>query len=310
MGKADTKGHSRKRRRAWVPGIVAVCLLAYLVVALNQSSGRASERVCAGLRIAVNDTASLRFVTAAELGRELGSLPVSAKGMRLSDIYTDSIELLFSAIDKIEDVEAVRLTDGYIHVTVNPMRPVIRVFDSKGSYYVNRQGKRISADARYHVDVPVVQNNCRDTSFRITSLLPLVDHISNDSLLNSLVSMIKVESPTDVLLVPIIRGQVINFGTPDNFESKFGRISRMYAEVMPVKGWNYYDTLSVKWNGQVVATRRQKALPAPRFAPDEDEAEAEISTMLAGENVAPGQALPGRKAKNEKPIPANLKKNQ
>lgn len=30
---------------------------------------------------------------------------------------------------------------------------------------------------------------------------------------------------------------------------------------MPVKGWNYYDTVSVKWNGRVVATRRTKRLP-------------------------------------------------
>ena len=27
---------------------------------------------------------------------------------------------------------------------------------------------------------------------------------------------------------------------------------------MPVKGWTYYDTISVKWQGQVVATRREK----------------------------------------------------
>ena len=29
---------------------------------------------------------------------------------------------------------------------------------------------------------------------------------------------------------------------------------------MPVKGWTYYDTISVKWGGRIVATRRNKEL--------------------------------------------------
>lgn len=305
----ESKRNRRKRRTAISQAAVAICLLIYMVVALSYSSSRSHERECEGLRIAVNDTASLRFVTAAELGRELGSLPAESKGMLLSDIPTDSIEQILSAIDKIEDVEVVRLTDGTVHVTVNPMRPVVRVFDKNGSYYVNRVGKRISADARYHVDVPVVQGDFSDTTFRVVDLLPLIDYIGRDSLLNSMVSMIKVESPKDVLLVPIIRGQIINFGSPDNFDSKFSRLKRMYSEVMPVKGWNYYDTISVKWRGQIVATRRHKALPEVDFSQETDEEEADIGTMLAGESVAPGQALPGKKAKNDKSIPANKKKN-
>ena len=59
----------------------------------------------------------------------------------------------------------------------------------------------------------------------------------------------------------------------------------MYHKVLPVRGWDYYDTLSVKWGGQVVATRRLKSLGEPiiRFDregeadPDED-----ISTMVTG----------------------------
>ncbi len=42
--------------------------------------------------------------------------------------------------------------------------------------------------------------------------------------------MIKIDSPTDVMLVPIIRGQIINFGTPDNFDNKFRRLRRTYTE--------------------------------------------------------------------------------
>ncbi len=299
----------RQRRRALIHCVLSLVLLVYLVVALTLTSEAGDARVCTGFRIAVNDTASFRFVTPAELGRELGSLPANAKGMRLLDIDTDSIEHLLSHIDKIEDAEVVRLSDGQILVTVNPMHPVARIFDGKGSYYINRDGKRISADARYHVDVPLIQGHFADSTFTPMQLLPLIDYIAADTLWNSLISMVKVDSPTDVLLIPIVRGQVINFGEPKDFESKFRRLHRTYTEVLPVKGWNYYDTISVKWGGQIVATRRHKKLPQPRILSEEEEEQVDVGTMLAGDHVAPGQAIPGHAAKDDKIIPAAKKKH-
>ena len=121
--------------------------------------------------------------------------------------------------------------------------------------------------------------------------------------------MIKVDKSNDIILVPIVRGQVINFGTPDDFKSKFHRLERMYAEVMPVKGWNYYDTISVKWNRQIVATRRQKRLDKPKFIEEDDDEETDIATMIAGDGVAPGQVKAGVKAKDDKQIPASVINN-
>ncbi len=56
---------------------------------------------------------------------------------------------------------------------------------------------------------------------------------------------------------------------------------------MPVKGWDFYDTLSVKWGGQLVATRRVKRLHHAISAVDLD-AEKElpdIGTMLVGDSA-------------------------
>lgn len=295
------------RRGSVIPGLVSIGLAVYLVIALIFATRAGAERTCTGLRIAVNDTASFRFVTPGELAHELGDLPASATGMRLTDINTDSIEQLLAAIDKIEDAKVVRLSDGEVLITVNPMHPVARIFDGNSSYYINRQGKRISASARYHVDVPLILGHFDDSVFSPLRILPLVDYIAADSLWNSLVSMIKVDSPTDILLVPIVRGQVINFGEPKDFESKFSRLRRAYTEILPVKGWNFYDTISVKWGGQIVATRRHKQLARPRFLTETDDDADDVSTMQVAENVAPGQALPGKKAKNDRPIPATKK---
>jgi hypothetical protein len=56
-----------------------------------------------------------------------------------------------------------------------------------------------------------------------------------------------------------------------------------YREVMPKRGWNTFDTISVKWNHQVVATRRTKAVQQTIEAnPDDDEQAPDIQTMTVG----------------------------
>lgn len=292
-------------KSSWIFGTLSCLLIGYLVAAAFVTTGLAEQRMCTGVTITVHDTAELKFVTARELANELADFPSTARSRRLSTINMDSLEQMLQTIDKIETVSVNALTDGKIHIDINPMRPVARIFDDMGqSYYINRTGKRIIADARYHLDVPVVQGTFHDESFPAVNILPLIDYIASDSAWTHAISMIKVDSPRDVILIPVIRGHVINIGEPRDFPDKFARIQAMYRKVLPVKGWEYYDTLSVKWRGQVVATRRNKVLAAPVFDDHGEEEEVELSSMLAADGVAPGRTLPGQKAHDDMQIPA------
>lgn len=161
---------------------------------------------------------------------------VYADSTLLSSINIDSIERILSKIDKIEDVNCVVTTGGKIRISVNPLQPVARVFDGTGSYYINKIGKRISATARYHSDVPVITGHF-DSVFQPKDLLPLVNYLSNDSAWNSLVTYIKAENPRNIILIPLIHGHVINIGDMNNLDNKFYRLTRAYKEVLPVKGW-------------------------------------------------------------------------
>jgi len=256
--------------------LAVLAMAAYLFVALSFTSRNAAEQPCAGMCIVVRDSTAHPFVTAGELSRELGTLPSRLASMRLADIDIDSIEKVFESLDKIEDVRVQTLTDGRILVDVDPMEPVARIFPASGrSYYINRAGKRIAASPRYHIDVPVIQGQFDDSLLRAVDILPLIDYLDANPSWGALVSAIKADSPSDILILPVIRGHIVNLGRIDNLDSKFSRLKRFYEEVMPVKGWNTYDTISLKWAGQAVATRRIKTLPPP---PPVDEVEEDVDT--------------------------------
>jgi hypothetical protein len=136
--------------------ISSLLLVAYLVAIFFWVGDAFRGSQCTGMETYVADTATNHFVTIPEISREIDSLPSRCQGMLLRDINTDSIEKKLNSIDKIESASCVKLNNGKVIVSVNPMRPVARVFEKEVSYYINCEGKRISADARYFLDVPVI----------------------------------------------------------------------------------------------------------------------------------------------------------
>lgn len=258
--------------RSWIYAVNSLLMVAVIVVVTVLASSSADNRRCTGILIQVHDTASIKFVTPQELSRELGALPRLALMTPLSRINIDSLERELSRFDKIEDVQVQILANGKLLIDVHPMKPVARVFNSfdGSSFYINRQGKRINAEARYHLDVPVITGRFPDgAAFSPMSLMSLVDFIQSDPVWDDYVSMIKVDSPSDIILVPVIRGQVVNLGDTADYDSKFRRLRAFYQKVPSVKGWECYDTITLKWRGQIVAHRRNAVLEGPDIVPED-----------------------------------------
>lgn len=261
--------------------ILSVLLVIYMVVAFTITGNKAQQELCKGVDIDVHDDAGLKFVTVEDIVHEIGNENNKYLTMKVGDINTHKLENQLNAIDKIERVNCVFYNNSRLRIDVMPLVPVARVFNSGKSYYINREGKKMMADPRYQVDVPIIVGKFNN-QFKELSILPLLSYIKNDSTWNSLVSSIKINPQNnDIIIVPMIKGHVINFGDTTMIENKFARIKTIYKDVFPEKGWNYYDTISVKWNGQVVATRRKKHKvdKIATFADSIDEEAVEIETM-------------------------------
>lgn len=240
-------------------------LVGYLIFALPVTAKMASEDTFTGCRITVADSLNTRFVTQLEVSQECGDIMQWITTRKHSELSLNELETKLRASDKIEHVNVCVLNNGTLAIDVVPMTPVARIFDSKGSYYINSTGKRISADPRYHVDVPVVVGHFTDER-PATRLLPLLDHIAANPELDALVSTVKQDRNGDIIIVPTIRGHVINFGDTTLVDNKFTRVREFYRQVMPVRGWETYDTIAVKWRGQIVATKRDKSLAPTSLA--------------------------------------------
>ena len=95
----------------------------------------------------------------------------------------------------------------------------------------------------------------------------------------------------DIILVPVIRGHVVNFGDTSLIADKFARIKSFYNNVMPVKGWDYYESLSVKWRGQIVATRYDKPQASELYLATNEDYNEVTDSMLTTPPVYPQELI-------------------
>lgn len=259
--------------------VLALLMLVYLAVMIPLAKGNATSRPYPKVELAIADSTGADFVNADDIRREcrrhFGSLDsISARHIRLN-----RLEQVLAGLPQIESVNAAVLCNGNLRLDIVPMMPVARVFDGRRSYYINRSGKRIDANIDYHIDVPVVSGTF-DSGHSPAELLPVLDYIRSHPDINNLISAVSYDSNHDIILIPVIRGHVVNFGDTSLIADKFARLKSFYVKVMPVKGWDCYENLSVKWRGQIVATRYDKPQVAELdLAPEESISEVTDSML-------------------------------
>lgn len=273
--------------------ILKWCILAALLVYAAGMSvwahHEAARHVCTGIKVEVADSNQSDSVIKKGIVEELHRYNKRIVGTPLHELNTADIEKYLSRYNNFESVHCLISSRGQLVVNIVPLIPVMRVFYGGNSYYINKDGKHILSNAEFFSDVPIVTGNFHK-NFTPKQLLPLVRYIEQDAVLKDLVSMIEARDAANLILVPRIRGHVINFGDTTRLDEKKQALTLFYRQVMPYKGWEEYDTISVKFRGQVVATRRDKThLNQPEeFVEDEDLEEATLNDV--DETKLPGGA--------------------
>lgn len=254
-----------------------LALIAYAIGMAVWANARAAADVCTGINIDIKGNAKANDITLRGVEAELAGYPKKIKGEKLGTINTLEIENYLKRLSAFEDVSCVVNSQGVLQVNIMPMVPEIRVFDGTRSYYVNKDGKEMASKAEFYNDVPIVCGRF-SKELRPGYILPVTRFISRDSLLRQLIGQIVVNDRDNILLVPRISGHVINIGDTGRLVEKRKAIMTAYRNILPYRGWETYDTISVKFRGQIVATRRDKT-PLHPLAEIEEEVNPEEASL-------------------------------
>ena len=248
------------RRRTVINAVLACIVVVYIIIMVPVTNRAERNDTFKSLNIIINDDQNTGFLKKSDVLELVGDFTVGFDTLRRCNLNTLSVERRLNANSRVENSSCRILNDGTLAITVDPIDPVARVFDSKGSVYVNAVGKRVPAHHRYHIDVPVVTTPGIADSAMVGKLLPILRVIKSDPKANALVSSLRIDSRGDIIIIPNVVGHVINFGDTTLIDNKFKRLHVFYRDVMPQRGWDAFDTISIKWAGRVVATKRDKTV--------------------------------------------------
>lgn len=151
--------------------------------------------------------------------------------------------------------------DGVLRVVIEQKQPVMRVHDRRGAdYYVGPAGEVLPLSKHDVARVPVMTGDVTPfpeaaaDSFALDAYA-LAEALAADPLLGALVEQVDREGE-EYTLVPKVGTALYRVGDLDGLDEKLARLRAFLLGALPEVGWDYYETLDLRYGGQVVAKRR------------------------------------------------------
>jgi cell division protein FtsQ len=102
-------------------------------------------------------------------------------------------------------------------------------------------------------NVPELKNDSASWGLR-QQIVKLVSVIQSDTFWSAQISQVIVDSAGSFTLMPVLGDHKILFGDTSRIQDKFSNLFEFYKDVLNRIGWDKYETLDVRFSGQVIAS--------------------------------------------------------
>ena len=171
----------------------------------------------------------------------------------ISDIDFDLIEKALNEHPYIKKAEIYTDQNGQVNLYLKNRIPYVRVINSTDDFYLDSKMKMFPINDNYTENVMIISGKFILTDTKAKKLVTL---INNNDFWRSQITQIHFIDENDVLLITRVGDQLIEFGDLNNQEVKLKNLNIFYKKVMPVQGWQKYSKVSLKFNNQIVCTKK------------------------------------------------------
>ncbi len=247
----------------WVIGLSAT------VVSLAFTEVRQQRVLCKKIEININRDDENYFISKQEVLKILYSTGDSLVGTPIQKIPLSLLERLLKLNKYVENADVFIDIKGKLQVNLTQRKPVLRIMNANmQSYYLDEKGGKMPLSSLYSANV-LVANGAIDERYDglndsvqsglVRSLFYLGNVIRADKFWTAQVEQIYIEQNQDIILIPRLGDHKIVFGDTSNTLEKLNNLLVFYQKAMPKVGWQTYHTINVKFKGQLVCSRRDKA---------------------------------------------------
>lgn len=251
----DIKIHPRARQVLMVTAFVGVGL------GLVSAVGEKMNSQVTGMEIDVAVTEfSHSMISVKDMAEYVtSSMPELKEGSMLKTLDLRKLENILEEHPQVRNADVYLNTKNIIEVKIYQKEPIFRLFGiGKESFYLDNYGGEIPLSTHYTARIPVVvvEDFAMNSEELYRELIELKRELSKNLFVETLVDQVIIGDGGTITLVPLLGDFKIKIGTTKDLEGKFERLERLYKEKLIHKGWGYYKTIDLRFNGQVVAQKK------------------------------------------------------
>jgi len=232
-----------------------------MILILAFSTEKMSRVKCDELSVIIPDE-SPRFIDETEISRLVAQVEPSLFDKKLDEVNANVLEQKLKKVPEIKNAEVYRhITGDQMHfkgqlvVEVYQREPLFRVLNSEGDFYMDEEGVRIPANPAFTAKVLLVTGDADETFIR-KGIIPVVKHVRESDFLSAQIKQIQILPNMELIMVPLVGDQLIEFGDPLHYREKFRNLEALYEQVFNQQGWDLYNQISLKYKDQVVCVRK------------------------------------------------------
>ena len=185
------------------------------------------------------------------------------KGATLDRLNLKEIETRIKSNRFVKDAELYSDLKGNLIVKATLRRPIARIVRNDGpDGYIAEDGTIMPVSDKFTTRVVLISGSFANQLLRAENLnkfiegqqlMEMLKIIREDEFWKAQIAQLDIDSKVRVNIFPQVGGQLIEFGKPENLETKFKKLRIFYKEILPKQGWNTYRRVNVEYEGQIIA---------------------------------------------------------
>jgi cell division protein FtsQ len=255
---------SQKRKisvRKIIQTLVTIVVVAGCMMAMLSADRLQNSKKVRSVSVHIRNSREVQFLNEATVIKQLfDNRHIDPLATPLSKLDIHKMETIVRTNPWVSDAQVYIDNERNVQVYVTQRIPVVRIFETSGnSYYLDTALRAMPVSTSYVHYTPVVTGvpQLRGDSISRTrkgAILSLVKYITQHPFWNAQIAQIVVAGDKEFELIPVLGKQRILLGDTSAVGEKLSNLFAFYQQVSNKVGWDKYETIDLRYNGQVVAS--------------------------------------------------------
>ena len=227
-------------------------VLALFILVLSFTNSKHQQQLVSLDKITI-ELAKERFINQEIVLAFMQEKEINYDSVLLNQFHLQELERLLGYHPAIKNVEVFTDQKGALNIDIIQRKAVVRIITKNKNYYLDEEAIVMPISNYYTPRVLVVSGNVSEHNHQ--AIFDFVSIINKSEFWKAQITQLHFIN-NEVILLPRVGEQKIHFGQLTQVNKKLDDLYQFYKQAMPIKGWQTYSDISLKYTNQIVCTKK------------------------------------------------------